>query len=182
MQAQFAAVTVELEVGDIAAQHECDAVVNAANAELQPGSGVAGAIHEAAGPELAQACQPLAPLEPGQAVITDAYNLPNRHVIHCLGPVFGVDEPSDELLAACYREALRLAEEQQLASIAFPSISTGAFCYPMVQAAEVALTTIAETASQLQHIKRVRLVLPNERALQAHERALEALLEGEEEA
>ncbi|MCF8095488.1 MAG: macro domain-containing protein, partial [Desulfobacteraceae bacterium] len=86
--------TIECVQGDIANQPDVDAIVNAANAELRPGGGVAGAIHRAAGPGLEEECRPLAPILPGQAVITGAHNLPNSHVIHCLGPVYGIDKPS----------------------------------------------------------------------------------------
>ncbi len=123
--------TIECVQGDIAAQPDLDAVVNAANAELRPGGGVAGALHRAAGPGLDEECRPLAPIAPGQAVITGAHNLPNRHVIHCLGPIYGQDEPADVLLAQCYRNALLLAEHEALTSIGFPALSTGAFGYPM---------------------------------------------------
>jgi O-acetyl-ADP-ribose deacetylase len=122
--------TLECVQGDIARQPDMETVVNAANAELRIGGGVAGAIHRAAGPELEKECRPLAPIRPGQAVITGAHNLPNRYVIHCLGPIYGIDEPADELLAACYRNALQLAEQNKIASIAFPAISTGVFGYP----------------------------------------------------
>lgn len=105
------------------------------------GGGAAGAIHRAAGPGLAEECRPLAPIRPGEAVITGAQNLPNRYVIHCLGPVYGVDEPADELLASSYRSALELAEQNQIRSVAFPAISTGAFGYPMEPAARVAFET-----------------------------------------
>ena len=97
--------------GDITAQPDLDAIVNAANARLATGGGVAGAIHRAAGPQLARECAPLAPIEPGQAVLTGGHGLPNPHVIHCLGPVYGRDRPADRLLAECYRNALRLAED-----------------------------------------------------------------------
>jgi len=147
-------------------------VVNAANAQLRPGGGVAGAIHRAAGPGLEEECRPLAPIKPGQAVITGGHNLPNRYVIHCLGPVYGVDRPSDRLLADCYRNALRLAEERGLSSVAFPAISTGAFGYPMEEAAEVAFRTIAEVAPTLKSVKVVRFVLRDEEALRVHEEAL----------
>lgn len=93
-------VTVECRQGDIAAQPDMHAIVNAANAVLRIGGGVAGAIHSAAGRGLEQECRPLAPIRPGQAVITSAHNLPNKYVIHCLGPVYGIDEPADELLAS----------------------------------------------------------------------------------
>ena len=118
-------VKVECIRGNIAEQQDMDVIVNAANAELLPGSGVAGAIHSAAGPGLAEECRALAPIRPGQAVISSAHELPNQHVIHCLGPVYGVDEPSDRLLAECFRNALLLADRHKLTSIAFPAISTG---------------------------------------------------------
>jgi O-acetyl-ADP-ribose deacetylase len=170
--------TIELTVGDIAHQDGFDAVVNAANAELRTGGGVAGALHRAAGPGLEEETRPLAPIRPGQAVITSGHGLPNAHVIHCLGPVYGRDEPSDELLASCYREALRLAEEHGLGSVAFPALSTGAFGYPLDQAARVALETVVARASSLEAVDRVRFVLYDEAALRVHERALSESLAG----
>jgi O-acetyl-ADP-ribose deacetylase (regulator of RNase III) len=119
-------VTLELVEGDITSQPDIDAIVNAANALLMPGGGVAGAIHRAAGAELAAECRPHAPIAPGEAVITSGQRLPNPWVIHCLGPVYGVDEPAAELLASCYHRALALAEEHGLQSVAFPALSTGA--------------------------------------------------------
>jgi O-acetyl-ADP-ribose deacetylase (regulator of RNase III) len=98
--------------------------------------------------------------------------LPNRYVIHCLGPVYGVDRPSDRLLAECYRNALRLAEERGISSVAFPAISTGAFGYPMEEAAEVAFRTVAEVAPTLRSVKVVRFVLRDEEALRVHEKAM----------
>jgi len=172
VEKEVAGVRVECVVGDITRQVGFDAVVNAANAQLRPGGGVAGAIHRAAGPGLEEECRPLAPIKPGQAVITGGHNLPNRYVIHCLGPVYGVDRPSDRLLADCYRNALRLAEERGLSSVAFPAISTGAFGYPMEEAAEVAFRTIAEVAPTLKSVKVVRFVLRDEEALRVHEEAL----------
>ncbi|MCE8029132.1 macro domain-containing protein [Halomonas daqingensis] len=145
--------------GDIANQPDIDVVVNAANAQLRTGGGVAGALHRAAGPELERACRPLAPIAPGQAVITEAFGLPNRHVIHCLGPVYGRDRPEAELLADCYRNALELAERHGLASIAFPALSAGAFGYPLEEAARVALATVRETLPRCPGIERVRFVL-----------------------
>ncbi len=175
----FNSVTVECVQGDITRQADLDAVVNAANAQLRPGGGVAGAIHRAAGPGLEAECAPLAPIRPGQAVITGGHRLPNRHVIHCLGPVYGRDEPAEELLASCYRNALALAEEKQLTSIGFPAISTGIFGYPLEPAAEVALRTVLEQIPKLRSLRLVRFVLFDERSLHAHEQALERLAAGE---
>lgn len=138
--------TIEIVEGDIVAQPDLDAVVNAANAELMMGGGVAGAIHRGAGPALAEACRPLAPIEPGQAVITEAFDLPNRHVIHVLGPRYGIDEPADELLAAGYRNALSLCGEYSLESVGFPAISAGAFGFPLEPAARIAVETVSEHA------------------------------------
>lgn len=170
-------VTVECVRGNIANQPEMDAVVNAANAELRPGGGVAGAIHRAAGRDLDKECRPLAPIEPGQAVITGAHELPNRHVIHCLGPVYGRDEPADELLASCYRNALRLAEDNGIASIAFPALSAGAFGYPVKDAARVALGTILSELPKLSSVRHIRFVLFGEADQRVHARILEELAE-----
>ena len=166
-------VTIELARGDIAHQPDMDCVVNAANAQLRPGGGVAGAIHRAAGPGLEEECRPLAPIRPGEAVITAAHNLPNRHVIHCLGPVYGSDKPEADLLAKCYRNALRLAEENRTGSIAFPAISTGAFGYPVEDAARVALKTILGEIPALSTVKRIRFVFFHPSDLKIHEQVLE---------
>lgn len=171
-------MSIECVQGDITRQPDIDAVVNAANAELRPGGGVAGAIHRAAGPGLDRECRPLAPIRPGEAVITGAHDLPNRWVIHCLGPVYGRDEPADELLASCYRNALRLAEENGIASIAFPSLSTGAFGYPMEDAARVAVGAVRETLRRLGRVERVRFVLFDEEARELHQRVLDAAQDG----
>ena len=166
-------VTLECVQGDIANQPGIDAVVNAANALLMPGAGVAGAIHRKAGPGLAEECRPLAPIKTGEAVITGAHDLPNKFVIHCLGPIYGSDEPSAELLARCYRNALRLAEKNRLASIAFPAISTGVFGYPIAEAAEVAFATVIGEAPRLKSVKRVRFVLFGAQDMRLYEQILE---------
>lgn len=171
-------VAIEVVEGNIAEQTDIDAVVNAANAQLRIGGGVAGAIHRAAGPELEEACRLLAPIGPGEAVITDAFNLPNRFVIHCLGPVYGVDMPSDQLLRNCYRNALTLAEKHEIESIAFPSISTGAFGYPMEAAASIAFETVLDTAPDLKQVRLIRFVLFGKEALHLHQRALEKVRAG----
>ncbi len=163
---------LEIVQGDIANQPDMDAIVNAANARLRTGGGVAGAIHRAAGPGLEEECRPLAPIQPGQAVITGAHQLPNKHVIHCLGPVYGRDKPEDKLLAACYENALKLAEKHQLRSIAFPAISTGVFGYPLDEAAEVAVSTIQHMINGLENLKTIRMVLFSESDLQAFQQQI----------
>ena len=166
-------VKVECIRGNIAEQQDMDVIVNAANAELLPGSGVAGAIHSAAGPGLAEECRALAPIRPGQAVISSAHELPNRHVIHCLGPVYGVDEPSDRLLAECFRNALLLADRHKLRSIAFPAISTGVFGYPLQDAAAVAMKAVSGTLAELNSVRLVRFVLFSDEDRKVFEQALE---------
>lgn len=152
-------LTLDCVVGDIAAQADLDAVVNAANAMLRPGGGVAGALHSAAGPGLEAECRPLAPIAPGEAVLTGGHQLPNRAVIHCLGPVYGRDEPAAGLLADCYRNALRLAEGAGLASVGFPAISAGIFGYPLGEAARVAVSTVVAEVPRLKAVRLVRFVL-----------------------
>jgi O-acetyl-ADP-ribose deacetylase len=176
MRRQFGAATVECIRGDITSQEDVEAVVNAANARLEPGGGVAGAIHRAAGPDLAKEAVPLGPIEPGEAVITGAHGLPNRYVIHTLGPVYGQDRPEAELLAGCYRNSLGLAEDNGIESIAFPAISTGIFGYPVEDAAKVALQTVREETERLERVHLVRFVLFGKRDLEVHERVLSGLL------
>ena len=176
MRKSIMGVTIESVKGDIASQTGIEAVVNAANARLQPGGGVAGAIHHAAGPGLAEECRPLAPIKPGEAVITGGHNLPNPYVIHCLGPVYGVDKPEDTLLANCYRNALNLADQYQIDSIAFPAISTGAFGYPVEPATEIALRTTIEIIPSLTNIKNIRFVLYSQNDLEIYENKLMQLL------
>jgi O-acetyl-ADP-ribose deacetylase (regulator of RNase III) len=175
MRRLFTDVTVECIQGDITSQGDVEAVVNAANARLGPGGGVAGAIHRAAGPDLAEEAVPLGPIEPGEAVITGAYGLPNRYVIHTLGPVYGQDRPEAELLARCYRNSLMLAEENGLKSVAFPAISTGIFGYPVEEAAGVALRTVRDEAEGFERVRLVRFVLFGEKDLEAHEAVLSGL-------
>ena len=175
MRRTFDAVTVECFLGDTTSQDDVDAVVNAANARLEPGGGVAGAIHRAAGPDLAEEAKPLGPIQPGEAVVTGAHGLPNRYVVHALGPVYGQDRPKAELLANCYRNSLTLAEENGIDSIAFPAISTGVFGYPVEEAARVALETIREETGSLEHVRLVRFVLHSASDREAHEAILSEL-------
>ena len=163
---------VECVQGDIADQPEIEDVVNAANAELRPGGGVAGALHRAAGPGLYEECRPLAPIRPGQAVLTRGHALPSRYVIHCLGPVYGVDVPSDVLLADCYRNAMRLARGRSIRSVAFPAISAGVFGYPMEPAARIAIGTVLEELRAVTSVRQVRFVLFDGAARKVYERLL----------
>ena len=101
--------------------------------------------------------------------------MPNRYVIHCLGPRWGIDKPEDKLLADCYRNALKLADEHKIDSIAFPAISTGIFGYPVEEAAKVALKTIKEVIPTLKHVKKIRFVLHSDRDLTVHEKVLASL-------
>lgn len=174
MVSTHVAEAIECQRGDITRQPDMDAVVNAANAELRPGGGVAGAIHRAAGPELDDACRAYAPIQPGQAVMTEAFALPNRYVIHCLGPFYGRDTPSDVLLADCHRNAIALARQAGLASLAFPALSTGAFGYPVEEAADVAVRAVTEALAEPGSLRRVRFVLFGAEDLSAFESALQA--------
>lgn len=160
-----AADKLEFTAGDITSQDDVAAIVNAANAELGPGGGVAGAIHRSAGPELARETARLAPLQPGECTLTKGYRLPNPYVIHCLGPRYGIDEPADRLLAQCYEDALELAERHQIATVAFPAIATGAFGYPLEEAAAVAIRSVRERLPAASGIELVRFVLFNNHAL-----------------
>jgi len=156
---KIANVEIEVKIGDITNQPDITAIVNAANAQLLSGGGVAGAIHRKAGPDLEKEARQYAPIKPGEAVITKAYNLPNQYVIHCLGPIYGNDHPEDLLLTNCYRNAIKIAEENKIDSIAFPAISTGVFGYPFEAAADVVVSVIQEMCPQTKHLRLLRFVL-----------------------
>jgi O-acetyl-ADP-ribose deacetylase (regulator of RNase III) len=172
---KFGEVKVEVVHGNIADQPDLTAIVNAANASLATGGGVAGAIHKAAGPGLAEECKPKAPISPGEAVISGAHELPNNYVLHCLGPVYGRDKPSDQLLANCYKNVLQLAEENKIDSIGFPAISTGAFGYPFEEATDVALQTTKEMCESAKSIKLLRFILFSESQYSTFSETLEQL-------
>jgi len=160
----------ELIQGDIVQQRDCQAIVNAANAQLRIGGGVAGAIHRMAGPSLEEETKPLAPIKPGEAVLTGGHNLPNEYIIHCLGPVYGRDKPEDKLLSQCYINALDLVKKHEITSVAFPAISTGAFGYPLKDAASLALETVKSELEKNGCNLLVRFVLWSEHAFSVHEK------------
>lgn len=144
--------------GDITLQ-AVDAIVNAANAGLRGGGGVDGAIHRKAGPRLMEACRALGGCPTGEARITPGFDLPARHVIHAVGPVWnGGGSNEDALLAGCHRHALALAREHGLRTIAFPAISTGVYGFPMARAARLALSTVAGAIAGDAHFTAVRFV------------------------
>ena len=152
--------------GDIT-RETVDAIVNAANSSLLGGGGVDGAIHHAAGPELLGECRGLGGCPPGQARMTKGYRLPARHVIHTVGPIWaGGTAGEDDTLASCYRESLRLAEEAGLSSVAFPSISTGIYGFPIERACRIALREIRAFLATAKSVRTVKVVTFSEHDLE----------------
>ena len=149
---------------------DVDAIVNAANGSLLGGGGVDGAIHKAAGPGLLAACRELHGCETGEAKITPGFNLPARYVIHTVGPVWhGGQYGEAELLANCYRNSLRSAEENGVKSIAFPSISTGVYGYPIEKAARIAVETVRSTDPYLKSVEEAIFCCFSRRALDIYQ-------------
>ncbi|NWG22446.1 MAG: O-acetyl-ADP-ribose deacetylase [Chloroflexi bacterium] len=161
---------LELLPGNIVLQ-DVDAIVNAANETLAPGGGVSGAIHRAAGPQLAEECARIGHCPTGEARMTAGYRLKARHVIHAVGPRYGAHPRDAELLASAYRHALQLAEQHGLRSIAFPSISTGIYGYPLDLAAPIALATCRDFLHSHPAVALVRFVLFDEETRLAYEHA-----------
>lgn len=172
---------ITLTEGDITKQ-QVDAIVNAANSSLLGGGGVDGAIHRAAGPELLEECRQLGGCDTGDAKITKGYNLPSDWVIHTVGPVWrDGQQGEDELLASCYRRSLELAVQQQIRTIAFPAISTGAYGFPPKRAARIAVATVKEFLAENPDIEQVIFVCFSHSSYECHESALQDILsEGEQ--
>ncbi len=158
-------------LGDITKDHNVQAIVNAANTSLLGGGGVDGAIHRAAGPELLAECRLLNGCKTGQAKITKAYKLPCEYVIHTPGPVWNGGRLHEaELLASCYRSCLEVALQKEIRSIAFPSISTGIYSYPLEEASEIAVRTVKEFVKEHPgSFDVIKWVLFDEKTLQAYE-------------
>src|SRR5438067_12475613 len=162
---------IEIIQGDIT-KLAVDAIVNAANDCLLGGGGVDGAIHAAAGPELLEECRTLGGCPTGEAKLTKGYNLPARFVIHTVGPVWrGGKAGEEELLARCYRNSLELAERQGLRTMAFPSISTGVYAFPVERACRIALAEIKKFLEQGSHLERVTVVCFDRRTLDCYRAA-----------
>ncbi|SES84225.1 O-acetyl-ADP-ribose deacetylase (regulator of RNase III), contains Macro domain [Methanococcoides vulcani] len=162
--------------GDIV-ELDVDAIVNAANNSLLGGGGVDGAIHAAAGPQLLEECRTLKGCPTGEAKITSGYRLPAKWVIHTVGPIWrGGTSGEDEMLARCYRNSLKLAVRNGVRTIAFPSISTGAYGFPVDRASRIAVREIADFLGKDSSIEKVLIVCFNERAFDSYSRALEELV------
>ncbi len=172
--------TLELHGPADITKETTEAIVNAANSSLLGGGGVDGAIHHAGGPSILQECKrivaKIGSLPAGKAVVTTGGRLPAKYVIHTVGPVYrGGGQREAETLASCYRAAVQIAEDHGIRSLAFPSISTGAFGYPVREAAEIAVRTIAEALPPCAHIVHVRFVLFDLATCKAYVRATEKL-------
>lgn len=166
---------IEIVKGDITTQR-VDAIVNAANESLLGGGGVDGAIHRAAGPELLEECRGLNGCPTGEAKVTKGYKLPAKHVIHTVGPIWrGGDNDEDRLLANCYKNSLKLASENNVKSIAFPSISTGVYGYPIELASRIALTEIQNFLKATKEIEKVVIICFGEEDFQTYQKAYKEL-------
>ena len=163
---------IEIFEGDITTIN-VDAIVNAANKSLLGGGGVDGAIHRAAGHQLLEECRTLGGCETGQAKITKGYKLPAKYVIHTVGPVwYGGNKNEDKLLSNCYKNSLELALNQKLKSIAFPSISTGAYGFPFERAAKIAVKVVQDFLEENKTIKKVVFVCFGKDALEVYKKLL----------
>ena len=164
---------IELVLGDIT-QQEVDAIVNAANPSLLGGGGVDGAIHSAGGPLILEECRTLGGCEPGNAKATSGGNLPARHVIHAVGPIWhGGNDGEAELLASVHRRAIELADELGCKSVAFPAISTGAYGYPVGLAAPVAMRATREALAEHPSVELARFVFRDDATRATYEASLD---------
>jgi O-acetyl-ADP-ribose deacetylase (regulator of RNase III) len=163
---------IQAVLGDIT-QQKVDAIVNAANSTLLGGGGVDGAIHRAAGPELLQECSRLGGCPTGEARITKGYRLNAKHVIHTVGPIWhGGDDGEDALLRNCYLNSLRLAEQNGVRAIAFPSISTGAYRFPIKRAAKIAIITTTKYLEKTKNLEHVIIVCFSKNDLEIYKQEL----------
>lgn len=175
MEIKIDSTTLSLIKGDIT-NEKTDAIVNAANSRLAGGGGVDGAIHRAGGPKIMEECRKIGGCPTGGAVITTGGNLKAKYVIHTVGPIYRDGKNREaELLSSAYRKSLELAVSKGLKSIAFPSISTGAYGYPINEAAEIALRTVIEFIKANRGFELVRFVLFSERDLAVYEESLKKI-------
>lgn len=175
MQVRIGQSVLELVEGDIT-QQDTEAIVNAANEQLKVGGGVDGAINRAGGPKIQEQARTIGHCPTGQAVITTGGNLKARYVIHTVGPIYrGGQQGEAELLASAYRESLKLASAKGIKSLAFPSLSTGIYGYPVPDAARVALTTVKDYLAQHPEIELARFVLFGKPTYETYAAALEEI-------
>ena len=165
---------IEIQRGDIT-QLNVDAIVNAANTKLLGGGGVDGAIHRAAGPQLLEECRTIGGCPTGEARITGGYNLPARHVIHTVGPVYSGKPRDSQLLTGCYQNSLKLAVENDLKTIAFPAISCGVYGYPIKDACKIAVDTSIDFLSRHPSLEKIIFIQFSENDFKVYETYLKSV-------
>ncbi len=177
MEIKINSTTLSLIKGDIT-NEDTDAIVNAANSRLAGGGGVDGAIHRAGGPKIMQECRKIGGCPTGSAVITTGGNLKGKYVIHTVGPVYRDGKNKEaELLSSAYKKSLELAVSKEIKSIAFPSISTGAYSYPINEASEIALNTVIEfIKTAVAPLQIIRFVLFSDKDLKVYEETLRSII------
>ena len=178
MHFKIGETTVSIKIGDIT-KESVDAIVNAANSGLRGGGGVDGAIHRAGGPKIMEACRKIGGCPPGQAVLTTGGNLSARYVIHTVGPIYrGGQRGEEETLRNAYVNSLSLASQNSIRSLAFPSISTGVYGYPIEKAAQVVLKTCLSYLEEHQDFERVHFVLFSQNDYDVYMKTLKAVFPG----